>query len=101
MTLCLALSRPRTLCGDSNVIRLLQPVLLPKSALDERGFSTTTFLCAAEFLQNITMEEFIDVVETLSTKMAIKPKHRHNNTKNRSRRSSSVGSFMVEHGFKA
>eukprot|EP00468_Gymnochlora_sp_CCMP2014_P015458 CAMPEP_0167769170 /NCGR_PEP_ID=MMETSP0110_2-20121227/17143_1 /TAXON_ID=629695 /ORGANISM="Gymnochlora sp., Strain CCMP2014" /LENGTH=771 /DNA_ID=CAMNT_0007658063 /DNA_START=604 /DNA_END=2919 /DNA_ORIENTATION=- len=69
MSVALALVRPKSLRSEMNVIKLMQPILLPKCSKDQRGFCLTTFLCAAEFLENISVKDFVDVVNTLDSKI--------------------------------
>mmetsp|Transcript_18359 Transcript_18359/g.25530 ORF Transcript_18359/g.25530 Transcript_18359/m.25530 type:complete len:1082 (+) Transcript_18359:185-3430(+) len=71
MSVALALSRGNTLSSDSQLMRRMQNIFVPKSDHDHRGFSVTTYLCAVSFLESATLSSFADVVGTVSQKVKL------------------------------
>lgn len=69
LLVALVLVRPQHLTAEAALLRDLQPVVLHKSEMDARGFSITTFVCAVEYLQGITVKSFSEVVMTVFDKL--------------------------------
>eukprot|EP00466_Bigelowiella_natans_P015270 jgi/Bigna1/67055/fgenesh1_pg.2_\ len=74
LILCIIQAKPAHLMGEAAFIEKMASVLFPESALDHRGYSVTTFVCAVDYLKDVSNHDINALLGNVSKYMGFECK---------------------------